>query len=181
MSLAAPLPAPAARFPALLPFLHAAAGASLLFSAAIFGFFYAWVCSTMWGLDAIPPKIAIEAMNGMNASVRNIVFAPAFFGTPVVLVLTAGLAHLAGRPGVAALFAAAAVIYIGGAFLVTITVNVPMNQALMAGEISANEAEAQAVWTAYSQKWQLFNLVRTCVSCVVLALVGLALFRLGRG
>lgn len=35
---------------------------SLLLTGAIFGFFYAWVCSTMWGLDQIDPNVAIEAM-----------------------------------------------------------------------------------------------------------------------
>ena len=63
--------------------------ASLLLAAAIFGFFYAWVCSTMWGLDAAAPEIAIKAMQAMNASVRNAVFFPAFFLTPIVLALTA--------------------------------------------------------------------------------------------
>lgn len=28
---------------------------TLLSIGAIFGFFYAWVCSTMWGLDATDP------------------------------------------------------------------------------------------------------------------------------
>ena len=57
---------------------------SLLLSAALFGFFYAWVCSTMWGLDMADPRVAIAAMQAMNASVRNAVFAPAFFGTAPV-------------------------------------------------------------------------------------------------
>ena len=59
-----------------------AALTSLLFLGAIFGFFYAWVCSTMWGLDAADPRVAISAMQAMNASVRNAVFFPAFFLTP---------------------------------------------------------------------------------------------------
>ena len=63
--------------------------ASILLCGAIFGFFYAWVCSTMWGLDQADPRVAIAAMQAMNASVRNIVFFPAFFLTPVVLALTA--------------------------------------------------------------------------------------------
>lgn len=54
---------------------------SLMLSGAIFGFFYAWVCSTMWGLDRAAPQVAIQAMQTMNASVRNAVIAPAFFGT----------------------------------------------------------------------------------------------------
>ncbi|WP_255564512.1 hypothetical protein [Mameliella sp. CS4] len=28
--------------------------AALIFAGAIFGFFYAWVCSTMWGLGSGP-------------------------------------------------------------------------------------------------------------------------------
>jgi uncharacterized membrane protein len=48
-------------------------------------FFSAWVRSTMWGLHAAPPAIAIQAMQAMNASARNAVFAPAFFGTPIAL------------------------------------------------------------------------------------------------
>ncbi|GAB5461946.1 hypothetical protein [Hoeflea alexandrii] len=52
---------------------------SLLLTAAIFGFFYAWVCSTMWGLDAADPSVAIQAMQAMNASVRNAVFIPPSF------------------------------------------------------------------------------------------------------
>jgi hypothetical protein len=55
--------------------------ASIVFCGAIFGFFYAWVCSTMWGLDQADPRVAIAAMKAMNASVRNAVFFPAFFLT----------------------------------------------------------------------------------------------------
>ena len=36
--------------------------ASVLFAGAIFGFFYAWVCSTMWGLDQANSSVAIQAM-----------------------------------------------------------------------------------------------------------------------
>ena len=63
---------------------------SILFCGAVFGFFYAWVCSTMWGLDQADPRIAIAAMQAMNASVRNAVFFPAFFLTPIVLAVAAG-------------------------------------------------------------------------------------------
>ena len=43
----------------------------------------------MWGLYAADPQVAIAAMQAMNASVRNAVFAPAFFGMPLVLLVTA--------------------------------------------------------------------------------------------
>lgn len=67
---------------------------SLLSIGAIFGFFYAWVCSTMWGLDSNDPRASITAMQAMNGSVRNPVFFLAFFLTPVILMLTAFIAFV---------------------------------------------------------------------------------------
>lgn len=102
----------------------------LLLNGAIFGSFYAWVCSTMWGLDQLPPEVAIRAMQGMNGSVRNMVFAPAFFGTGPVLVLTGLMLWVRGSRHAALLMVAAGAVYIGGAMLPTLLINVPMNEAL---------------------------------------------------
>jgi len=52
-------------------FIKALAFLSLILSAAIFGFFFAWVCSTMWGLDALDPRVAITAMQGMNVYISQ--------------------------------------------------------------------------------------------------------------
>lgn len=98
--------------------------ASLLLSAAIFGFFYAWVCSTMWGLDAADPRIAIQSMQAMNASVRNAVFAPAFFGTPFALGLVAIVLWRQRYATGALFFAASALVYFGLGLLLTMFVNV---------------------------------------------------------
>jgi uncharacterized membrane protein len=102
---------------------------SLLLAAALFGFFYAWVCSTMWGLDAADPRVAIAAMQALNASVRNAVFAPSFFGTAPVLAVTALVALGGGARGTAAWLAVAAAL-VAAAVLLTVSVNVPMNEAL---------------------------------------------------
>ena len=148
---------------------------SLLLSGAIFGFFYAWVCSTLWGLDTIDPKVAITAMQAMNASVRNVVFFPAFFLTPVVLAMTAWIFWKAGFKRSPAYFLLAALLYIGGAFLPTILVNVPMNEALALTEIPASITEAERIWSDYSARWQFWNLMRTIASGLMLMIVGLAL------
>jgi uncharacterized membrane protein len=149
---------------------------ALLLSGAIFGFFYAWVCSTMWGLDALPPETAIAAMQAMNESVRNAVFAPAFFGTGPVLLLTAAWAMTRGSGRAAALFAAAGAVYLLGAFLPTALVNVPMNRALAL--VDPGGADAAAIWAAYSPRWQAWNLVRTGAAGGALALCGAALLTL---
>lgn len=137
---------------------------SLSLSAAIFGFFYAWVCSTMWGLDAADPRVAIKAMQAMNASVRNSVFAPAFFGTPFALALTAVLCFTRQHRKGAIAFALASALYLCLGLLLTVYVNVPMNEALAAVAVPDDVAAAGAIWQNYSGPWQFWNQVRTIAS-----------------
>lgn len=137
---------------------------SLLLSAAIFGFFYAWICSTMWGLDAADPRVAIEAMQAMNASVRNAVFAPAFFGTPAALALAGLLLMREGERRAALSFALAASVYLVFGLILTMMVNVPMNEALALIETPADSASAAAIWRDYSGPWQFWNQTRTLAS-----------------
>lgn len=161
-------------------FLMPVAFAGLVLSGAIFGFFYAWVCSTMWGLDEADPRVAIAAMQAMNASVRNAVFAPAFFGTGPVLLLAAALALRSGIRPAAGLFALAGVIYMLGGMGLTMAVNVPMNEALGALTVPDSVEAAAQIWAEYSPRWQVFNTIRTVVSGVTLVLSGMALMRLAR-
>lgn len=162
----------------MMPALYIFSLVSLLLSGAIFGFFYAWICSTMWGLDAADPSVAISAMQAMNASVRNIVFAPAFFGTLFVLFATAMLAWLSRLKPAAFLFAAAGLVHLFGAMILTMAVNVPMNEALAAIPVPSETSEAKRIWQEYSEPWQFWNTVRTFVSGVTLALTGMAIFKL---
>lgn len=141
---------------------------SLLLNAAIFGFFYAWVCSTMWGLDAADPRVAIEAMQAMNASVRNAIFAPAFFGTPFALLLTAGLLLRDGVRGAAFGFACGGVIYLCCGMVLTMMINVPMNEALATVTIPDDIAAARTLWQEYSPRWQIWNQLRTAASGLAL-------------
>jgi uncharacterized membrane protein len=143
---------------------------SLTLSAAIFGFFYAWVCSTMWGLDGADPRVAIAAMQAMNASVRNAVFAPAFFGTPVALLLTAGLAYWTNARTPALILTAAALVYFLGGMLLTMLVNVPMNEALAQLPVPQDTESARQIWDAYSPRWQAWNVTRTFFSGIALLL-----------
>ncbi|WP_420567886.1 DUF1772 domain-containing protein [Thalassovita sp.] len=151
---------------------------SLLSIGAIFGFFYAWICSTMWGLDATQPKVAITAMQAMNASVRNPVFFPAFFLTPVILAVTAFIAANQNLMRAAVLFFAGGALYFVGALLVTALVNVPMNEALAQVTVPEDSDAAQDIWQAYSAPWQFWNTLRTIASGGALVLTGLAIFSL---
>jgi uncharacterized membrane protein len=151
--------------------------ASLLLTASIFGFFYAWVCSTMWGLDAADAAIAIPAMQAMNASVRNAVFFPAFFLTPAVLAVTAAALIHAGQRQAGLWFALAACVYAIGGFGVTALVNVPMNEALALVVVPGTPEAAAKIWNDYSQPWQFWNQIRTVASGLAVLLTGIGLLR----
>ncbi len=155
---------------------HTALG-SIVFSGAIFGFFYAWVCSTMWGLDDADPRVAIEAMQAMNASVRNAVFFPAFFLTPVVLAIAAVLLRATQRVGAARWFFGAALVYFAGGLVLTMALNVPMNADLADVVVPASAADAQEIWDDYSGRWQVYNVTRTVASGVALLLAAVGLRR----
>lgn len=153
--------------------------ASILLCGAIFGFFYVWVCSTMWGLDRADPRVAIAAMQAMNASVRNLVFFPAFFLTPVVLMLTAAAMFLSRQSEAACWFLAGAVVYGAFGLVLTMTVNVPMNEALAeVSPIPSDIDAAREIWAGYSSRWQVWNQVRTGASGLALACAAFGLSRL---
>jgi uncharacterized membrane protein len=152
---------------------------SIMLGAAIFGFFYAWVCSTMWGLDQADPRVAIAAMQAMNASVRNPVFAPAFFATPFALLVTAVLAWSCERRTAAAWFAAAGGLCLFGGLILTVLVNVPMNEALAAIVVPADPGAAEEIWNTYSSRWQFFNQIRAIALGLSLLLATFGLYRTG--
>lgn len=145
---------------------------ALLAAGAIFGFFYAWVCSTMWGLDDTDPQVAIAAMQAMNSSVRNAAFAPVFFGTPLVLAATALLGWRTGYRRVAQFFTAAAAVSLLGGLMVTLLVSVPMNEGLADHTLPMTTVRAQHIWSDYSGPWQMWNGVRTATSGLALLLAG---------
>lgn len=150
---------------------------SLLEAGALFGFFYAWVCSTMWGLDAADPRVAIEAMQAMNASVRNAVFAPVFFGTPVVTGITAFVLYRSDQAPAALWFALAATVIALLAVLLTMVVNVPMNEALAKITVPTDIEAAREIWLAYSPDWQFWNQLRTITSGIGLLLIGIGILQ----
>src|SRR4028118_7780 len=56
----------------------------------IAGFFYAYACSVTLGLALLPDEQYVEAMQAINATVRNGVFAFGFFGAALSLLLGRG-------------------------------------------------------------------------------------------
>lgn len=128
--------------------------ASLLFCGAIFGFFHAWVRATLRGLEQADPRRSIPAIQAMNASVRTAVFAPAVFGTPIVLAITAIVLSRYRQRGAAVCFGAAAPVYPAGGPVLTMGVRVPLNRAPAAARVPATPEEAGVLRQACSAAWR---------------------------
>jgi uncharacterized membrane protein len=148
-----------------------------LTTGLISGFFYAYACSVTLGLALLPDGQYVEAMQAINATVRNGLFAFGFFGAALSLLLA--LAAHAPRPRSRrfVLIALACVLYIGGGFMVTFLVNVPMNEELARVGEASPMALAQ-VRAGYEGPWNFWNGVRTVFSSLAfVALVGAGLLQ----
>ena len=158
--------------------LVALTGAALT-TGLISGFFYAYACSVTLGLALLPDEQYVEAMQAINATVRNGVFAFSFFGAVVSLLLALALHAPHPRSRRFVLVALAAVLYIGGGFMVTFLINVPMNEEL--ARVSVGElgpAALEQVRERYEGPWNFWNGVRTVFSTLAfLALIGACLSR----
>ena len=153
---------------------------SITLYGLIAGFFYAYSVDVMRGLDLIAPHEAIHAMQAINSAVRNPVFFVTFFLTPVVALFAAGILFSDGARPAAVLMAASALLYLAGAFLPTVLVNVPMNEALAELKVSAEDGNLKEVWQAYSSRWIYWNTFRTIMSTGSLMLAGVSIAAIGR-
>jgi uncharacterized membrane protein len=150
-------------------------GAAVLAVGLMAGFYYAYACSVMLGLAQTDDRTFVTAMQAINASVRNAAFAPAFFGSLLLSLILAVVGVARRRPG-AGWVVAAAGLYVAS-FLVTMTLNVPLNEALAAAGPADQIGDLAAVRDAFEQPWVTWNLVRTLLASASLLTLGLALAR----
>ena len=132
---------------------------ALLAAALSAGFFYTYSISVMPGLTATEPASSIRVMQSINAGVRTPLFAFAFFGALVLPLLAAFAARSAGHRGAARLAFAAAIIHAAAVVVVTLQINVPLNESLVL-VIPTPGAEAAKVWSDYDGPWTRWNHVR---------------------
>ena len=157
-----------------------AATVTLALTGAMAGVFYAFSVSVMLGLDAVGAEHAIRAMQSINRKILNPMFLATFTLAPVAAALTAGLLLWDGQAWAAVISFLAAATYVLGAFVPTMVVNVPMNDALDGATVPADPNDAAKLWSEYSGRWTRWNSLRAAFSTLSLLLVGLAIFAWGR-
>lgn len=130
------------------------------------GFFYAYHVSVTRGHALVADRTYVEAMQAINATVRNAEFALGFFGALVLGVAALALRATRWRSPTTWLLAAGVGLYLA-AFLVTMTVSVPLNEDLAAVALAA--ADLPVVRADYEQAWNRANALRTGLSVAAFA------------
>ncbi len=132
------------------------------------GFFWSFSAVVMPGLALLDPAAGMAAMQAINVAVRNAVFGAGFFGA----ALAAAAMLIAGLRRRDRLTAAAGAVYLALVFGVTLTCNVPINQAL-AGLTPAEVPVAEALL----YRWVGWNHLRTVASIAAFVLLAAAWIR----
>jgi uncharacterized membrane protein len=147
--------------------------AAVLGAGLMAGLFFVFSNTVMAALGRLQPAEGIAAMQSINRVILNPLFLTVFLATPAVcaLVVLSSLWRW-NDPGAAWLLAGA-VVYIAGGFLVTVFVNVPMNNALDAAQPAS--AEGAALWARYVASWTAWNHVRSVASPGAMALLVIGL------
>ncbi|MCG5462520.1 anthrone oxygenase family protein [Micromonospora sp. NPDC053740] len=155
------------------------AAVTLAVTGAITGVYYAFSVAVMPGLNAADAGTAIRAMTSINQRIQNPLFFVTFFGPLVAATVTGVFLLTLGKRSAGALFLLAAAVYLVGAFIPTVAINVPMNENLGAAGVPADPAEAVRVWASYSSAWTWWNSVRAGASLISLLLAGLGVYLSG--
>jgi uncharacterized membrane protein len=139
----------------------------------IAGLYFAFSGFLMTALSRIDQASGVAAMNSINTVILRSLFMPIFFGTTLAALILAVVAVLRwSAPGSSAMLVGG-VVYVVGMFVVTMLLNVPLNNALQA--VDPASADAATTWARYLRNWTMWNHVRTVASTAACALFILAL------
>jgi uncharacterized membrane protein len=145
-------------------------GGATLTTGLIAGVFYAYAVSVTLGLGVQPDASYVATMQAINERIENPVFFASFFGA--VLFLLAALAVHLPKPRSSRfwLIALASALYVGGGFLLTVVVNVPLNEEL-ARVADASAGELARARAAYEGPWNFWNGVRAVLSSLAFVIL----------
>ena len=146
-----------------------------LCNALMAGIFFAFSNSVMPGLKRLSDIEFLKAMQSVNRVIQNPVFFIVFFGTLILLPLSTYLHY--GKPVAARfwLLLAATVIYLAGAFGVTVLGNIPMNETLNKIDLLNTPAASAAMHRInFEPRWNNLNMIRTVASAISMLLVIIA-------
>lgn len=138
------------------------------------GVFFIFAVAIMPGLGRTDDRTFVRAFQAIDRAIMNPLFLTCFLGTLVCTGLAAALHLGAGDRSVLPATTAAFVLYLV-VLLVTIRVNVPLNDALKAAGDPDRIADPAGLRARFEPRWVRWNLVRTVLSVPAFGLLGWAL------
>jgi uncharacterized membrane protein len=140
------------------------------------GLFFSYSTSVSPGLKNISDAASLASMQSINRVIQNPIFFMVFFGALILLPLNGYLQYERPVTVRSGLFLAAAIVYITGAFGVTIFGNIPLNNTLDKFDLSnASPENMRSMRNLFETRWNNLNLVRTLASTISFAMLVLAL------
>ena len=145
------------------------------------GLLFVFALVVMPGIRSLNDREFIRAFQVIDGVIQN--NQPAFvfvwIGSVVALVTSAvlGIGQLDGDGRLLIIFAALA--YLLGVQLPTVTINIPLNNKLQTLQVDAlNETTQEAARKDFEPRWNLWNSIRAAFASVASALLIILLFRL---
>ncbi|MDQ6530831.1 anthrone oxygenase family protein [Flavobacterium sp. LHD-85] len=142
------------------------------FTALMAGLFFSYSISVMLGLGKLNDKEFLNAMQHINKEIQNPIFFTCFFGALIMLIITCFSRY---NQSSFIYLIMAMLMYLLGVFLVTVFVNVPLNNKLEVFDISSStEIMAKQMRNVFEKRWNFWNNIRTVSSILSLLFVILA-------
>jgi uncharacterized membrane protein len=161
--------------------MNAIQGATLLLATLTMGLmagvFGLYAHAIMPGLGKTDARTFVGAFQAIDRAIINPLFMATFFGAAVLTVAAAAL-HLGDDP---APWIIAALVLYAAVFVITIAVNVPLNDAIKAAGDPDRISDLAAVREQFDEgRWAAWNVVRTVASTVAFGCLLWALVEFGR-
>ncbi|WP_298340825.1 anthrone oxygenase family protein [uncultured Algibacter sp.] len=148
---------------------------TILLNALSTGFFFAWSVSVILGTKKVGDFTYLESMQSINKEILNPAFFIVFFGSLIMLVMSASM-QFNNKP-MFGLVLASAIIYLIGTFGITAFGNVPLNNELEALNITKlSILELKNFRTYYESAWNQYHNIRTISSIISFILLLISIF-----
>jgi uncharacterized membrane protein len=145
------------------------------------GLLFAFAVMVMPGIKSLHDREFIRAFQVIDRVIQNNqpIFLLVWAGSVVALVTSAVLGFWQSDRAGHLLVIFAAIAYLLGVQLPTITINVPLNNKLQTLDVDAmNETTQKTARKDFEARWNLWNSIRTVFASVASALLIIQLFRL---
>lgn len=152
-----------------------------LLCSLVAGFVFAFACVAMPGIGSLGDREFLRSFQVMDRVIQDNqqLFVLVWAGSAVTLVIAAviGVGRLTGVDR--ALLLAAAVVYVLGVQLPTLTINVPLNDRLQTLELEAmDDAALVQARDDFESRWNRWNQIRTALATLTSALLIVLVLRL---